>query len=55
MAILMPMAFGLMALLAWNMADNIYCIAGIAIGFLFGLALGLGELRRFLADYRDLI
>lgn len=54
MAVLLPAALAVIGLLAWQTTDNVYILACMAIGFLLGLALGLKEFYRFMADYRDI-
>lgn len=53
-AILAPLAFGLVGIFLWQNWDNVYVLAGIISGFVAGLAIGLYQLTEFLKDYRSL-
>lgn len=50
--VLMPMALIFVVTLVWIFSDNIYIMAGIATGFIFGLAIGLRKYLDFMYDYR---
>lgn len=53
-AILLPMALGLVGLLIWQFTDNRIALIGVIFGLLIGLAIGSRQLMKFLADYRTL-
>lgn len=55
MAILIPMAAALLTFLIWTVTEDAYMIVGIASGGLIGLALGIRQFMRFMADYRTLV
>lgn len=50
--VLMPIALVFVGTMAWIFADNIYILAGIATGFIFGLAIGFRKYLDFMYDYR---
>lgn len=52
-AILLPIAIILLCAMA-SMSGNVYLISGMATGGVIGFALGIGQLMKFLRDYRSL-
>ena len=52
--VLLPLAFGLIALFIWNADGDTYFIFGLGAGALIGLCVGLFQLMEFLRDYKTL-
>lgn len=54
-AILLPLAIGLVIFIFWQFTGQQYMIAGIAFGLIIGLAIGSRQLMKFMADYRAIM
>ena len=54
MAILIPLAIGLIGLLAYAVSDDTAFLSGMSCGAAIGLMIGLIVFRRFMNDYRDI-
>lgn len=54
LAFLLPIAIGLIAFLAYALRANEYVISGIICGSIVGLAVGLFNLHKFMAEYRKI-
>ena len=55
MCILLPFAIVCVVLMIYLLVDNIYMLAGIAVGGIVGLAVGLSLYFRMMREYREIM
>lgn len=55
MCILLPFAIVCVGVFIWLMVDNVYMLAGICVGGIVGLAVGLSMYFRMMREYREMM